>query len=74
MAAAKHLFLLFHSISMQDNELPRKIPAFGLCASQAEMEVAEEIKKYNKLPVGDPRRRAIYDKILDLRDYSQNWD
>ena len=74
MAAAKHLFLLFHPIAMKDNNLPEKIPVPTIYASQAEIEIAKEIGRYNMLPVGHPDRRGIYDKIQDLQEYIKNWD
>jgi hypothetical protein len=59
---------------MSKPKLPKRIPELNLCATKTEMEMAAEIRRYNGLPVGHPDRQGIYDKILDLKEYSDNWD
>jgi len=50
--------------------LPEKIPLIG----RTNMETYELILKYNTLPVNDPKRKEIYEKIKDNTEYEQYWD
>lgn len=55
-------------------ELPNKIndEKFPI-TSQNGFEVLDLIEKYNTLPVGDPGRRPIYEKIKDDVSY-EAWE
>lgn len=59
---------------MNKSKLPEKYPELELPATQAEREAAEKIKRYNSLPAGHPDRQGIYEEIMDLKDYIENWD
>jgi len=61
-------------VMSKEKKLPDKINESFPIMSQTAMEIHELIRKYNALPIGDPRRKPIYEKIEDRVQFEKYWD
>jgi len=58
----------------EEKKLPDKLSDNFPVMTKTQSEILDLAKQYNVLPIGDPKRKVIYEKIEDLVEYDKNWD
>ena len=49
--------------NLASDGLPRRVKPIGMPASTAEWEYQHLAEEYNSLPVGDPKRKGLYEQM-----------